>query len=232
LQRWYAAAARLGLRVRVLHPGQKWPANLKMIVAPSLQMVSDADVKQLSDYAASGGHLVLTCRTALMDRNGQMFESRMAGPILPLIGGQVEAYDNLPLDARGRISMDEQTFNWSVWGDLLYAEPRTRVLAKYADQFYAGAAAVIQSKFQKGTVTYCGVTGESPFINALMEKLAKQTGLRTTALPERVQVIRRGKYHVLLNYQDKMITAPAPANAKFVVGTRQVDPAGVAVWEQ
>ncbi len=229
---WYAAAARLGLRVRILHPKQTWPANLAMVVVPGMQMMDDDDVHQLHNYAAGGGHLVLTCRTGLMDRNGQLFEGPWAKPILDLIGGEIEAYDSLPAEMWAQVEMDSQKYAWGVWGELLYASPETKVLAKYADQFYVGAAAVTQRKFERGTVTYCGVHGEQPFVDALLEKLAEQANLRTVVLPPRVQLIRRGPYRILLNYQDAPITAPAAADARFLVGTRAVEPAGVAVWEQ
>jgi beta-galactosidase len=229
---WYAAAARLGLRVKILHPKKAWPQNLAMIVAPGLQMVDDEDVKQLESYAAGGGHLVLTCRTALMDRNGQLFEGHTAAPILPLICSEIEAYDSLPKNVWGQVDLDGKKYAWGVWGDLLYAEPDTRVLAKYADQFYSGAAAVTQCKYQNGMVTYCGVHGEQPFIDALMEKLAVQSNLRPVLLPPRVHLIRKGPYRILLNYQDIATTAPAPSTARFLVGGRSVEPAGVAIWEQ
>jgi beta-galactosidase len=232
LEIWYGAAARLGLRVRILHPKQDWPANLAMVVVPGLQMVDDEDVRQLRNYAAGGGHLVLTCRTAVMDRRGQLFEGPWAKPILELIGGDIEAYDSLPADLWAQVEMDNQKYAWGVWGELLYANPDTKVLAKYADQFYVGAAAVTQCRFERGTVTYCGVHGEQSFADALLEKLTTQTNLRTLALPSRVHLIRRGPYQILLNYQDAPMTAPAAADARFLVGARAVEPAGVAVWEQ
>ena len=106
------------------------------------------------------------------------------------------------------------------------------MLAKYSDQFYAGAAAVIQNKFEKGFVTYCGVYSEQSFIDALMEKLARQSKLDVTVLPPRVHLLQREGYKVLLNFQDKPIEAPAPKDATFVVGARRVEPAGVAVWKE
>ena len=90
---------------------------------------------------------------------------------------------------------------------------------------------MIQNKIGKGTVTYCGVCPDQSMINALVEKLATQFKLSGTALPDRVHVVRRGKYNILLNYQDKPVTAPAAKEAVFVIGSRKVEPAGVAVWE-
>jgi beta-galactosidase len=131
--------------------------------------------------------------------------------------------------------MDGKKHPWGVWGDLLYAAEGTKVLAKYASQFYTGAAAVTQCRGAKGSgsTTYCGVHGEASFVEALLERLATQIGLKgqTPPLPARVQVIQRGPYHILLNYQDAPVAAPAPRGARFLVGTRRVEPAGVAIWE-
>ena len=138
-----------------------------------------------------------------------------------------------PEDTFGKVEMNEHQYQWGIWGDLLYAEDSTRILAKYADQFYEGAAAVIQKKHgRSGSVTYCGVFGEQDFTNALVESLATQIKLSTCHLPQRVQVCQRGAYKICLNYQDQPCEAPASKTAHFVVGTRTVEPAGVAIWEE
>jgi beta-galactosidase len=233
LTRWYAALTRLGLRVRILQPDQPWPDNLPMIFAPGLQMVDEALIARLDAYASAGGHLVLTCRTALMDRTGQLFDGPTAAPILPLIGGSIEAYDVLPDHLLGHVQIDSQKEQqWGVWADLLYAEENTKVLAKYTDQFYAGGAAVIQNRYHAGLVTYCGVYAEAPFINTLTERLAAQSQIPIVPLPGRVHLLRRGAYQICLNYQETTFDAPAPARATFLVGSRKVPPAGVAVWEE
>ncbi len=233
LRLWYAAAARLGLRVKILHPKQDWPKELKLVVVPAMQMVDPADVKQMTRFVADGGHLVITCRTGWMDRTGQLFEGKTAQPVLDLIGGEIEAYDSLPEQTWGHVDLDGHKHPWGVWADLLYAREGTKVLAKYADQFYAGAAAVTQCRHENGgATTYVGVHGEASFVDALMEKVATQAGLERATLPSRVQLIRRGPYRVLLNYQDKAYAAPAPPRVKFLVGSRRVDPAGVAIWEE
>ncbi len=229
---WYAAFSRLGCAIKVLRPDQDWPADLPIIVAPALQMVDDSTIDKMTKYAQGGGHLVLTCRTALMDKTGQLFEGPIAKPILSLIGGAIEAYDGLPEGAMGKVDLDGKEFEWGIWGDLLYSEPETKILAKYDDQFYEGAAAVIQHKVNKGLVTYCGVFGEEAFTNALAEKLATQAKVPITLLTPRVQILRRGAYRVLLNYTTATVDAPAPAKTRFVVGARKVEPAGVAVWKE
>ena len=232
MRQWYGAFSRLGLSVKVLRPGQEWPADLPVIIAPGLQMVDNGLIDQMTKYAATGGHLVLTCRTALMDRTGQLFDGPIAKPILPLIGGSIEAYDGLPQGSMAQVEMDGKKYPWGVWGDLLYGEPETKTIAKYADQFYAGAAAVIQNRYQGGLVTYCGVFGEEAFTDALAERIVAQAKLPMTPLPARVQLVRRGAYRILLNYTTGVVEAPAPPKTRFVVGTRKVEAAGVAVWKE
>jgi beta-galactosidase len=132
ITQWYGSLARTGMHIEIIHPNKPWPANLAMVVAPAIQMMDAALIKQLDEYAGGGGNLVLTCRTGLMDRTGQLFEGPIAKPIVPLIGGTIEAYDSLPETIDGQVEMDGHKYKWGAWGDLLYAEPTTRVLAKYA----------------------------------------------------------------------------------------------------
>ncbi len=228
---WYAAACRLGAKVCILHPDRPWTDEPDMLIVPGLQMIDPTLAMKLERYANDGGHLLLTCRTALMDKSGQLWEGPVAEPILPLIGGTIDAYDGLPENTFGKVEMDGEEYQWGVWGDLLYAEPDTRILAKYADQFYAEAIAAMQVKRGKGTVSYCGVYAEQPFTDALMVKIAKLAKLPITPLPARVQILQRGPYSIALNYQDAILDVPAPRNARFLVGSRKLEPAGVAVWE-
>ena len=228
---WYGALCKAGLRVKIIRPESPWPDGLKMIVAPGLQMVDDAIIKRLDDFAHEGGMLVLTCRTGLMDRNGQLFEGKLAAPILPLIGGSIEAYDSLPDGKFGEVEMDGKKYPWGIWGDILYANEDAKVIARYADQFYAGAAAVTRCGRGKGQVIYCGVCAERPFVESLVEKIAIAWKLKTTQLPYRTQLIRRGPYEIFLNFNDHAVDVPAKRGATFMVGTRKLPPAGVAVYE-
>src|SRR3954468_7581256 len=121
-----------------------------------------------------------------MDRDGQLLEGKTASAIQPIVCAEVEAYDSLPEDVVGHVELDGHKYPWGVWGDLLYAAPGTKVLAKYADQFYAGAAAVTQCKQGTATITYCGVYADHSFTDALLERVAKQAELQTHMLPPRV----------------------------------------------
>ena len=227
---YHQALSRLGFKVEIVHPNQPWPEDLVVVVAPGMQMVDDAVINHYQKYVDGGGHLVLTARSALQDRQGHFFESHRAKPIADLIGGDVEAYDSLPESTEGHVEMDGKTYKWDVWGDLLYAEDGTRVWAKYGNMFYAGAPAITHKKHAKGSVTYVGPFGGRDLASAVIEKLCVTESLHAKPLPHRVRVVRRGRFNIALNYNDKPVVLPTPPATQFVLGGRQLEAAGVAVW--
>jgi len=194
-------------------------------------MIDDELVRKFDDFADGGGQLVLTCRSGLMDRNGQLWEGPLAKPIVPLMGATITGYDGLPDDSHGTVAFAHKTFQWNVWADLLAPEKETEVLAKYTDQFYTGTAAITRRKHGEGAVTYCGVYGDASLADALVEKVVGDARIGAAPLPQRLRVLRRGPYTIALNYRDIATPAPAPKDAKFLIGTRTIEPAGVAVWE-
>jgi beta-galactosidase len=242
LTRWYSALSRLGVRIRVLRPqASSWPDDLPIIIAPGLQMLddeywdNDSDIRRFERYVNGGGNLVLTCRTGLMDRTGQLFEGPWAKPILPLIGATIDGYDSLREDRFGKIEFGGTHYSWGVWGDQLTPNQGTEVLATYADQFYAGAAAITRVKRGEGSVSYFGVFSEQLLVDAFIESLANSISrdrLSWQLVPNRVQVLKRGPYRIAVNYNAQAIQAPAPGSAKFVLGSSTIGPADVAVWEE
>jgi beta-galactosidase len=227
LTMWYAALTRLGMKIKILRPEMDWPRELPIVVAPGLQMLDPKLLEKLKDYASHGGNLVLTCRTGLMDRNGQMFDGPTAAPILEMIGAEIDAYDALRENRSGQINFADKKYPWSVWGDQIVPKPGTKVLATYADQFYAGAAAITQAKFANGIVNYFGVFSEPPLVEAFVQSL-----LNRPALPARVQIQRRGPYRIALNYQAQPVEIPVGPGAKFLIGSAKIGPCDVAVWEE
>ncbi|MDP9174936.1 MAG: beta-galactosidase [Planctomycetota bacterium] len=235
LQMWYAAISRLGVNIQVLRPSVPWPDNLDMVIAPSLQLMDETVVGRMRRYVEGGGNLVLTCRTGWMDRTGQVWEGPTAKPIIAMTGSSIEAYDSLRDDRFGKIQFAGKLYKWGVWGEQLIAQPDVEVLATYADQFYAGAAAITRRKHGAGSVAYVGVHGEQDLIDAVLQSLAARIAPPNEPaelLPPRVRVLRRGRYWIALNYQDQPVPTPAPLSARYVIGSAILGPADVAVWEE
>ncbi|MGZ5495566.1 MAG: beta-galactosidase, partial [Candidatus Aminicenantales bacterium] len=126
------------------------------VVAPAYQLVDEALVAKWTLYVEGGGHLILTCRTGQKTKSGQLPERPWAGLIAPLVGAEAELFDCLLEGDKGVVRMGGQGYAWRPWADVLKPVGATETLAVYADQFYAGKAAVVMRKLGGGTVTYIG----------------------------------------------------------------------------
>lgn len=228
---YHQALLRLGYRVRVIHPGEDYPSECKIVVAPAVQMMDEPMRDRMTAYVEQGGNLVLTCRSGLQDRTGTFYELRYGDFIRELIGARITQYDSLPDATFGKIEFEGASHDWGVWGDQLEPQTGTEVWATYTTQFYAGAPAITHRKAGKGTVTYNGVYGDRELATSVIAKLSKTIGRDVSPLAARLRVVHRDGYAICLNYSDKPAEAPAPSGAVFVVGDRTLPPSGVAVWK-
>ena len=201
---------------------------------PAYELADSALVKKWSDYAANGGHLIITCRTATKDRAGHFWEGESAAPISRLIGAHVKATDMLSAYAKGDILMKSVHYTWNNWADLLQPDNySTEVLAIYNNQFYKGKAAVVKRKVGKGSVTYIGVdTDDSKLEKNVLRDIYTNAGVTTEDYPEGIYVYWRDGFYVAVNYSSDNYTMNLPLSAKILVGESVLKPAGVLVWNE
>jgi beta-galactosidase len=230
LLKHYRALKRLGAPVDVITEEKDF-ASYPFLIAPAYQMVDRELVERFRKYAEAGGHLILTCRTAQKDRNGHLWEGPWAAPIHELIGAEIPGYDVLPAPVKGTVTAGARSYQWAAWGDQLKPRTATTVLARYADQFYAGTPAATTRKLGKGTVTYIGVESLDGEIEYdLLKRVYMAAGVETRSFPAQFAVDWRDGFWVATNFTGKKMAIPAAPTAKIVIGTRELGPAGVAVW--
>ena len=158
-------------------------AAYPFLVAPAYQLVDEALVAKWTRYVEDGGHLVLTCRTGQKTKSGQLPEAPWAGLVAPLIGAEVELFDNLLDDDRGLVRMKGRGYAWNAWADVLKPVAGTETLAVYADQFYAGKPAVVTRKLGRGSVTYIGAaTIEGGLERDVMREVYRRAGVEAESL--------------------------------------------------
>ncbi|HLP04234.1 MAG TPA: beta-galactosidase [Paludibacter sp.] len=208
-------------------------SKYKVLIVPAYELADSALVKKWTEYVQNGGNLILTCRTATKNRDGHFWEGECAAPISGLIGAHVKATDMLSGYARGSIMMNNSTYNWNNWADLLDADKGTEVLATYDNQFYKGKTAVVRRRLGKGSVTYIGVdTDDSKLEKDILRNAYQEVGATTENYPEGVYVYWRDGFYVAVNYSSTDYKMNLPESAKILVGEATVKPAGVLVWSE
>lgn len=202
-----------------------------VVVVPAFQMVDKNLVEKWRKYVDRGGHLILSCRTGLTDRDGHFLEASWADAITKLIGGKIVMNDMLGPDKYAKVSFNGTAYQWNVWGDIIEPQGNTETWASYSDQFYAGKPAVIHSKQGRGTVTYIGVdTKDGKFEKEIIKKLYNKVDIAIDEQPEGVMVNWRDGFWIAVNYSSDKVFINIPSKSQIVFGSKELDPAGVAVW--
>jgi beta-galactosidase len=202
------------------------------IVAPAYQLIDQKLVDKWRKYVENGGNLILSCRTGQKDKNGHFFEAKWSGPIVPLIGADVEFFDMLVEDVNGTINAGNNTYKWNVWADVLNPKQGTEVLASYADQFYKGKAAAITRKLGKGTVTYIGAESKDGNLERqIVRTVYERAKVAIEDFPKGVYVEWRDGFYVGVNYTNETINLPIPAGSKILVGKNPLEPAQAVIWK-
>ncbi len=131
--------------------------HYKLVVAPGLNVLSDAAAANLIAYVRHGGHLVLGQRSAMKDDDNGLQPQRQPGPLGELLGGRVEQYYALtePIPVQGKFGAGQGR----LWAELLSAKDSdTEVLETYgkSNGWLDGQPAAITRKVGKGRITYIG----------------------------------------------------------------------------
>jgi len=197
-------------------------SQYRLVIAPALYVVSQAEADNLTEYVNGGGMLLLTARSGVKDVSNSVVEVPLPGLLADICGVQVEEYDVLPDGMAVPLSLDAQVadeatgLEATLWCDVL--SPTTaRTLATYEDQFYTGRSAVTLNEYGSGQVLYLGTLGDARLVATMVELAANQAGLQPALdTPEGVEATERWKNDVrflfVLNHCDtnQMINLPEP----------------------
>jgi len=231
ITRYYSTLKTLNIPVDIVGEDRNLAAY-PVVIAPAYEMVDKELIEKWKSYVGNGGHLILTCRTGLKDRNGHFFEAPWADAISSLIGAKITMYDELSAETKAKVSFNGDTYNWNVWGDIIEPYFATETWATYADQFYAGKASVVHHRIGKGSVTYIGtVSVDGKLEKEVLKKVYDAAGITTDEQPEGVMVNWRDGFWVAINYSSVKASIRIPANARIILGSREIPVAGVTVWQ-
>jgi len=207
-------------------------SDYRILIVPAYQLVDSVLVDRWTKYVQNGGHLILTCRTAQKDRDGQLWQGPWASPILKLIGAKIDFFDLMMPKTRGVVKMKGKEYAWNNWGDVISPNTGTNSLADYANQFYAGKSAVISRKLGKGSVTYIGVDSEEGVLEKdVLKSVYASAGISTESYPKGIYVFWREGFTVAVNYSSTDYQLTIPSNAHLLVGEKTLRPAGVSIWK-
>jgi len=231
INRYYNALKSFGAPVDIIDESKDF-SQYPFLVAPAYQLLDEKLTARWKKYVENGGHLILSCRTGQKDREAHLWEALFQKPILDLIGAEEIYFDLLPTSLMGKVKMDDSSYEWNNWADVIKAKSNTTVWAEYQDQFYKGKAAVLHRQLGKGTVTYVGVDSDDGKLEKqVLKKIFDTAAVPVMFLPEGVLVEYSNGFWFGFNYSSQIQEIPMPEDAKVLIGKKNLKPADVVIWQ-
>jgi beta-galactosidase len=217
LMSYYAPLHEAGYTIDIVPPSRDL-SKYKLVVAPGLEVLTQAEADNLANYVKGGGHLVLGQRSAMKDADDSRWPQRQPGPLATLLGARVEQYEalNTPVEASG------------IWGDAkasLFAEQLTaptddvKVLMRWhaPNSYWDNQPAAITRKIGNGSFTYVGAWLDEAATKREVQWMLNEAGLKPDGfpVPEGVDVYKRtGTDHDIFiventSKQPQVITLPS-----------------------
>jgi beta-galactosidase len=216
----------------------------KLVLAPSLNVISAELAARLLAFVQQGGHLVFGPRSGMKDEHNALNIQRQPGPLVEPLGGRVEQF--YALDAPVPVSGAQGVGTAQVWAEQLSTrEDAAEVLLRYgkANGWLDGQPAMISRRVGKGRITYLGAVLDPALMRSVMQSLTAEAQLQPEfgSLTEEVELCRRaGKdriVYVLINHGAATAKITLPGKFRDVLHDGRaiaevvLDPQGVAVLE-
>jgi beta-galactosidase len=194
-RQFYEAFYQCHIQVDILHPEADL-SGYRLVIAPSLYVLTKKAAANLKRYVEGGGILFLTQRSGVKDESNAVVEQPFPGLLAEIAGVEVEVADSLAEGMSNSLEfclpeLGNERPQVDVINEVLRPNG-ARVVAHYTQDFYSGNPAITQNRFGKGQVIYAGAIGDAPLYTLMASWLLELSGIRSLVdVPEGVEVSER-----------------------------------------
>jgi len=194
-------------------------SKYRLIIAPSLHLLSGAEADAIKLYVQNGGVVIGTCNTGLVNEHHIAPDQGYPLELTDLFGLEVLEFDVLSPEEENHLIFKggfpaSQMHPAKYWCDII--EPKDcEIIATFASSFYAGRPAITINSFGMGKAIYIGTVSHRPFYVDLVRWLRELCDLQPPIkVPNQVEVTLREsgekRVYVLINKSDSpaKITLP------------------------
>ncbi len=208
---FYSAARQLGLDIDIIRPGTPLD-GYRMVMVPCLPILSDACLNTLKKF---DGPVLIGPRTASKTENLAIPAALAPGSLQSLMPVKITRVESL----RNGWAEPGDGFEIRHWLEHMETDMTPEVTLNN------GRGIV----YRNGAVRYIAGWPDDALLARLISMMAHDSDTAITPLPEGVRYRRSGQYCFAFNYS----TNPAQLSVgakQFVLGSAQIEPAGVTVW--
>jgi beta-galactosidase len=220
----HRALTAQGVGVDVVHPSADLSAY-RLVVVPTLYLVSDATVASLVEAAQRGTTVVVTYFSGIVDEHDHIRLGGYPGAFRDLLG--VRTTEFLPLLEGQRVAVEGlggTTVGADTWAEDLELAGAEAV-ASYVDGPAGGLPAVTRRQVGSGTAWYVATRLDADGTDRLVERLVGETGIELLpGASQLVEVTRRvgddASWLFVINHG--AVEAEVPVHGTDLVGGREV----------
>jgi len=210
IQKYYTGLFNQHVPVDIVHPLEDL-SRYKLVIAPSLYLMTPEIKENLERYVRNGGTLVVTLRSGVKDWNNVVTDKTLPGELSDLLGIEIEEYCSMSPGEKYHIKgIGPERFTCKAICE--FVNPKNaEVIALYEDGPFAGKPVVTINRFGSGESIYVGADVDIEYIESLLFWLITRSKIDVIAMGSKdVEVtIREGKngtFIFLLNHSDKLET--------------------------
>ena len=215
---FYTALRQLGLDVNVL-PTDAPLDRYRLIGMPSLPIVSK---EALKSFSICSGIVVLGPRSGSKTETFQIPGDLPPGLLQKLLPIKVVRVESLGHESTESISWNGKEYRVNLWKEWIETELDSE--ATWTD---GGPAMVRHDNYY-----YLAFWPPKEFLVDLFGYLATRVGLKSVHLPDNLRLRKRGNLTFAINYASYPQEAPAPPEARFIIGGQEILPHDVAIWKE
>ena len=216
---WHAALGAQNITANMVHPSTPLAdlGQYKLLIAPMLYQLTQAQADTLRQYVHGGGTLIVTYFSGIVDEREQIGLGGYPSMLRDVLGMAVEEWQPFRADQRNRLRVvgQEESVSCDHWADLMHVNGAgAQVLATFEEDFFAGRAAITKNPFGAGSAYYFGTRPEYGYLVPFLGQLCNALGVQAAAVADAgVEVTARSngnqKFLFLVN------TNPTPASASL-----------------
>ena len=184
-------------------------AGYRLVVVPSLYLMSTEAAAGLEAYVRQGGHLLVSYFSGIVDPTDTVPHGPYPGLLRDVLGLTIEEFH--PLPAGVRVRLDDGS-SGDVWSERIVLDGAT-ARRRFTDGPDAGAPAVTRHQLGAGVATYLGTRLHGDDLGRLLGQLLDDAEVTAVGdLPTEVEVVRRrgqdADYLFVINHSEHDATVP------------------------
>jgi len=215
---WYTALRQRGVDVDIVPPGRSLN-GYRVVFVPSLPHISE---RSLQVFRAFTGLTVFGIRTGAKTESFQIPGDLAPGPLQALLPIKVPRVESLRPGVSRDVIVGNQRYTCGTWVETVES-PSTDVVGRFAD----GTPALVRGANR----FYLAAWPTRQLASDVVQHVLDESGVASMVLPDCLRVRRRGDVTFAFNFGSDSQTAPANANAKYVLGAQSIGPHNFSAWK-